>query len=127
MPRYEPSVNRQEMSLGCRQPLLDCQICPALQGPARRAAAGTWRRAQWWTEGLIPRVAVRQLVLTVSWLKRLLFARRPELARGVLRCALAEVTRCLRREGVRRGAGGEPGTVTVMQRFGSALTLARRT
>jgi hypothetical protein len=50
-------------------------------------------------------------------------ARRPELARGVLRCALAEVTRWLRREGVRRGEGGEPGTVTVMQRFGAALDL----
>lgn len=80
-------------------------------------------RALRWTDELIPRVAVRQLVLTVPWPRRLLLARRPELARGVLRCTLAEVTRWLRREGVRRGEGGEPGTVTVMQRFGAALNL----
>ena len=33
------------------------------------------------------------------------------------------MTRWLRRAGVHRGAGGEPGTVTVMQRFGAALNL----
>ena len=89
-------------------------FCPSCGG--RRMAD----RALRWTEELLPRVAVRQLVLTVPWPRRLLLARRPELARGVLRCALAEVTRWLRREGVRRGEGGEPGTVTVMQRFGAA-------
>jgi hypothetical protein len=92
-------------------------FCPSCGG--RRMAD----RALRWTEELLPRVAVRQLVLTVPWLRRLRLARRPELARGVLRCALAEVTRWLRREGVRRGAGGEPGTAPVMQRFGSALHL----
>jgi hypothetical protein len=40
-----------------------------------------------------------------------------------LRCALAKVTRWLRREGVRRGESGEPGTVTVMQRYGAAFNL----
>jgi hypothetical protein len=92
-------------------------FCPSCGG--RRMAD----RALRWTEELLPRVAVRQLVLTVPWPRRLLLARRPELARGVLRCALAEVTRWLRREGVWGGAGGEPGTVTVMQRFGAALNL----
>ncbi len=37
--------------------------------------------------------------------------------------ALAEVTRWLRREGVRRGGGGAPGTMMVLQRFGAALNL----
>jgi hypothetical protein len=92
-------------------------FCPSCGG--RRMAERAWR----WTEALIPRVAVRQLVLTVPWPRRWLLARRPELARGVLRCALAEVTRWLRREAVHRGALGEPGTVTVVQRFGAALNL----
>jgi hypothetical protein len=36
------------------------------------------------------------------------------------------VTRWRRREGVRGGDGGEPGTVTVAQRFGAALNLYLR-
>ena len=79
--------------------------------------------AQDLADGLIPRVAVRQLVLTVPWRRRWLLARRPELARGVLRCALDEVTAWLRQVGVHGGPEGDPGSVTVMQRFGSALNL----
>jgi hypothetical protein len=57
-------------------------FCPSCGG--RRMA----ERALRWTDELLPRVAVRQLVLTVPWPRRLLLARRPELARGVLNCAL---------------------------------------
>ena len=92
-------------------------FCPSCCG--RRMA----ERALRWTDGLIPRVAVRQLVLTVPWRRRWLLARRPELARGVLRCALDEVTAWLRQVGVHGGTEGDPGSVTVTQRFGSALNL----
>jgi hypothetical protein len=91
-------------------------FCPSCGG--RRMVERALRR----TEELIPRVAVRQLVLTVPWPRRLLLEPRPELARGLMRCALAEVTRWLRREGVRRGESGEPGMLPVMQRFGAART-----
>ncbi|MFT6145660.1 MAG: hypothetical protein ACJAZO_003253 [Myxococcota bacterium] len=46
------------------------------------------RALRWTDDELFPRVAVRQLVLTVPWPRRLLLAQRPELARGVLHCAL---------------------------------------
>ncbi len=92
-------------------------FCPSCCG--RRMA----ERALRWTEELIPRVAVRQLVLTVPWPRRWLLAREPALARGVLGCMLKEVTGWLRRKGVRGGAAGEPGSITVQQRFGSALNL----
>ena len=69
-------------------------FCPSCGG--RRMATLAHR----WTDGLLPRVAVRQLVLTVPWPRRWLLARRPALARA-----------------------GAPGSVTVIQRFGSALNL----
>jgi len=66
---------------------------------------------------------VRQLVLTVPWPRRWLLARRPALARAVLRCALWVVTRWLRSRGGTAARAGAPGSVTVIQRFGSALNL----
>ena len=70
----------------------------------------------------IPRVATRQWVLTVPWKRRWLLARRPDLASGVHRVAMGVVERWYRTEA---GAGreGRTGSVTVIQRFGSALNL----
>ncbi|MCK6505860.1 transposase, partial [Myxococcota bacterium] len=90
-------------------------FCPSCGG--RRMT----ERAARWVDELFPIVAVRQWVITVPWPRRLLLARSPELARGVLRVALQEIQRWLRRStGQPRGRGG---TVTVTQRFGSALNL----
>jgi hypothetical protein len=65
---------------------------------------------------------VRQYVVTVPWPRRWLLARRPDLARGVLAIALREIQRWLRSEGTAQLAG-EAGSITVVQRFGSALNL----
>jgi hypothetical protein len=78
-------------------------------------------RAAWWVDRVFPRVATRQFVLTVPWKRRWLLARRPELARGVLAVALDRVERWYRsRAGWPDGRGG---SVTAIQRFGSALNL----
>jgi hypothetical protein len=45
-------------------------------------------RAARWVDDLLPRVAVRQVVLTVPWSRRWLLARKPDLVRGVLRIGL---------------------------------------
>ena len=90
-------------------------FCPSCGG--RRMAS----MAAGWVDGVFPRVAVRQWVLTVPWKHRWTLARRPGLARGVLRIALRVVTRWMReRTGAEAGQGG---SVTVVQRFGSALNL----
>jgi hypothetical protein len=73
-------------------------------------------RAAAWVDRLFPHVAVRQFVLTVPFRRRLLLARRPELARGVLSIAVGLFTRWLRKKA---GApSGRTGSVTVQQRFG---------
>jgi len=92
-------------------------FCPSCGG--RRMATLAHR----WTDELLPRVAVRQLVLTVPWPRRWLLARRPALACAVLRCAMRVVTRGLRSCGGTAARAGAPGSVTVIQRFGSALNL----
>ena len=56
-------------------------------------------RAARWVDTLLPRVAVRQVVVTVPWPRRWLLARKPDLARGVLAIALREVQRWLQRVG----------------------------
>jgi hypothetical protein len=94
-------------------------FCPTCGG--RRMA----ERAGRWTEELLPRVAVRQVVFTVPWPRRWLLARDADLLREVVETMRSEVTRWLRRHGVRGldGREGEPGSVSVIQRFGSTLTL----
>src|SRR5690606_38243996 len=62
----------------------------------------------------------RQWVLTVPWPRRWLLARRPELVRGVLSVLMREVTRWYQE---RTGVRGQTGSVTVTQRFGSAMNL----
>ena len=79
-------------------------------------------RAARWVDTLLPRVAVRQVVVTVPWPRRWLLARKPELARGVLAIALREVQRWLQRVGTGQ-QDGQTGSITVVQRFGSVLNL----
>ncbi|MCP4919045.1 MAG: IS91 family transposase, partial [Proteobacteria bacterium] len=93
-------------------------FCPACIG--RRME----ERARRWVDEILPRVAVRQWVLTVPWPRRWLLARRHDLARGVLRVALTEIERWLRGRGLHGGLpGGRGGSITVVQRFGSSLAL----
>jgi hypothetical protein len=91
-------------------------FCPSCGG--RRMAD----RAARWVDTLLPRVAVRQVVVTVPWPRRWLLARKPDLARGVLAIALREVQRWLQRVGTGQRQG-QTGSITVVQRFGSALNL----
>jgi len=81
-------------------------------------------RAARWVDELFPRVAVRQFVLTVPWPRRWLLARRPELVKGVLKIGLREVFRWYQRRAISKGLQeAKCGSVTVVQRFGSALNL----
>jgi hypothetical protein len=65
------------------------------------------------------------VVFTVPWPRRWLLARDADLLREVVETMRSEVTRWLRRHGVRGldGREGEPGSVSVIQRFGSTLAL----
>ncbi|HJN75556.1 MAG TPA: transposase, partial [Myxococcota bacterium] len=93
-------------------------FCPACGG--RRMAESARR----WANAVLPRVAVRQWVVTVPWPRRWLLARRSDLARGVLGVAIAEIQRWTARHGVQPARpGGQTGSVTVIQRFGGALNL----
>lgn len=77
-----------------------------------------------WTRELLRHVAVRQWVVTVPWPRRWLLARRPELAREILRIALCEIRRWTADRGVWVPLeDGRTGSITVVQRFGSALNL----
>jgi hypothetical protein len=77
-----------------------------------------------WVDRVLPEVGLRQWVVTVPWPRRWLLARRPDLARGVLAVAIRTLTRFLaRRAAVRGHSGDRTGSVTVVQRFGSALNL----
>lgn len=90
-------------------------FCPSCGG--RRMAEGAANLV----DKVIPRVATRQWVLTVPWKRRWLLARRPDLADGVLRAALRAVERWYR--GATGRPGGRCGSVTAIQRFGSAVNL----
>jgi len=81
-------------------------------------------RAARWVDGLFPRVPVRQWVLTVPWPRRFLLAARPDLCREVLGVALGVVFKFIsaRCKAV-CGAAGQTGSVTVVQRFSSSLSL----
>jgi len=93
-------------------------FCPSCAG--RRMA----ERAKHWMESVIPRVAVRQWVLTVPWKRRLLLARHHDLARGVLGASLDEIFRWYGEQGRALGiTDGRNGSVTAIQRFGSAINL----
>jgi hypothetical protein len=68
---------------------------------------------------VLPRVPVRQWVLSVPRPIRYILARDAKLLSAALRIFIQEVFRDLRR----RAGGGEPGAVTAVQRFGGALNL----
>ena len=63
---------------------------------------------------------ILQWVLAVPWGRRMLLARNHALARGVLGIALREIFAWVR---AHAGGTGQTGSVTVLQRFGSALNL----
>ena len=79
-------------------------------------------RSAWWVERVIPHVATRQWVLTVPWKRRWLLARRSDLASGVHRVAMRIIERWYAKTTV-AGNAGRTGSVTAVQRFGSALNL----
>jgi hypothetical protein len=68
---------------------------------------------------LFPPVRVRQFVLTVPSTRRLLLARDPALWRGVHTTA----TGCIERRVTKVTGGGQAGSVSLTQRFGSSLRL----
>jgi hypothetical protein len=74
-----------------------------------------------WVDELFPRVAVRQWVLTVPWKRRWDLARSQLWVRGVLKILVRRVQRHYRRR--LKLPQSETGSVTVVQRFGSALNL----
>jgi hypothetical protein len=93
-------------------------ICPSCGG--RRMC----ERAARWVDGLLPRTAVRQWVVTFPWPRRWLLARKPELLKGVAGRVVAEISRWVRRLARRRGhQDAQCGAVVVVQRFGSGLEL----
>ena len=92
-------------------------FCPSCAG---RRMADT---AALLVEEVLPRVPIRQWVLSVPHGLRYLFARDPQ----ALSAALSVVYRCIaayqrRRAGLRRGEA-DSGAVTLIQRFGGALNL----
>jgi hypothetical protein len=81
--------------------------------------------ARRWCDTLLPHVPFRQWVITVPWGRRKQLAYQPELARGVLALALDEIFAWLTEE-ARQQLGLHDvrcGSVTVQQRWGSALNL----
>ncbi len=73
---------------------------------------------------VIPSVPVRQWVLSFPWPLRLLFARQPNtLSRCLAVIIRAVETDLIHRAGLTRASGARSGTVTLIQRFGSALNL----
>ena len=93
-------------------------ICPSCGG--RRMA----ERAARWVDGLLPRTAVRQWVVTFPWPRRWLLARKPELLKGVATQVIAELSHWYRRHARRRGhKDAQCGAIVVVQRFGSGLEL----
>ncbi len=76
---------------------------------------------------VLPRVPIRQWVVSFPWPLRLVFASRPQWLTRVL----GIVTRALsgavnRRAGLGPGRGAQTGIVTFIQRYGSALNLEKQ-
>ena len=73
---------------------------------------------------VLPRVPVRQWVLTMPWELRFRLAKDAKLLSGALGIFVSEVFRHLRRKsGIRPARGVQCGAVTAVQRFGSAMNL----
>jgi len=90
-------------------------FCPRCAG--RRVA----ERSARWVDELFPVVAVRQWVLTVPWKRRWDLARNHAWAKAVLKILIRRVQHHYRQR--LRLPKGKTGSVTVIQRFGSALNL----
>ena len=76
---------------------------------------------------VIPRVPVRQWVLSMPFDVRFVLAKDAKLLSGVIRIWVSEIFRDMRRRSKARGyPGGKCGGLTVVQRFGSSLNLMRR-
>ncbi len=75
-------------------------------------------------DAVLPRVPVRQWVLSMPKQARYWLARDSKLLGGAERIFVEEISRCTaRRAGLRRIRDGRYGAVTAVQRFGSALNL----
>lgn len=92
-----------------------CQSCGA-----RRMV----ERATHLVDRVLPRVPIRQWVLTLPYRVRYLLAWDHDLCRAVVGVFMRQVLGCLRRTALRRGIlRGQGGAVAVVQRFGRALNL----
>jgi hypothetical protein len=94
-------------------------FCPSCLG---RRMADT---AAFCVDHLLPKVPIRQLVLSVPVCLRFRMAYLPDLTTAVLRCFVAAITSDLRSRARKRRIRGdiETGAMTVIQRFGSSLAL----
>ncbi len=73
---------------------------------------------------VIPKVPVRQWVLSFPWPLRLLFTRQPNTLSRCLGVIIRAIeTDLIHRAGLTRASGARSGIVTLVQRFGSALNL----
>ena len=107
--------HRQVVGFSCKRR----GFCPSCLG---RRMADT---AAFCADHLFPRVPVRQWVLTVPFRVRCQMAYSPRLASTVLRAFIAAITSDMRRRARKRRICGrfQTGSLTVVQRFGSALGL----
>ena len=93
-------------------------FCPSCGG--RRMAES----AAHLVDHVLPRVPVRQWVISFPWALRYLLARRPVLCRAVRRIFLRAVFGLYRRRAAAEGiAAGRTGAVNRIQRFGSSVNL----
>ncbi|MCC6212593.1 MAG: transposase zinc-binding domain-containing protein, partial [Burkholderiales bacterium] len=92
-------------------------FCPSCG--ARRMAES----AAYLVDQVIPRVPVRQWVLSFPVALRILFAAQPELLTPVLRIVHRVIGRFLLRQAGLKRATADTGAVTLIQRFGSAANL----
>ena len=81
-----------------------------------------------WVDGLLPRIRMRQYVLSLPIPLRFLLARRGKLQGVVLSIFIHVVFEYLRRKAFElgicdHGDEAKPGSISVIQRFGSALNL----
>ena len=89
-------------------------------------SCGTRRMAEsaaYLVDQVIPRVPVRQWVLSFPIPLRILFAAHPELLTPVLRIIHRVIARFLRKQAGLKRCATDTGAVTIIQRFGSAANL----
>jgi len=82
--------------------------------------------AAYLVDKVIPRVPVRQWVLSFPIPLRVLFAAHPELLTPVLRIVHRVITRFLLKQTGLKRCAADTGSVTLIQRFGSAANLMKQ-